>query len=130
MQGKIADFNGLPASPLAKGAMRTLTELRQLAGRLCLLARVLCLDAALFCQQRHGTHQVLYAHNADVVLMEADGGRGNGEVVEQFLRLAGIFAGDAVGLLEDIKGTEGDVAEIADGGGDEIEVGGQFFWHS
>ncbi len=62
-----------------------------------------------------------------VVLVIADGGRGDGEVVEEFLGLAGIFAGDAVGVLEDFEGAESDVAEIADGRGDEVEAGGEFF---
>ena len=30
-------------------------------------------------------------------------------------------------LLEDIEGAQGDVAEIADGRGDEVEAGGEFF---
>ena len=64
-----------------------------------------------------------------VVLVTADGGGGDCEVVEQLLRLAGVFAGDAVGVLEDFEGAEGDVAEVADGGGDEVEAGGEFFGH-
>ena len=47
------------------------------------------------------------------------------EVVEQLLRLAGVFAGDAVDALEHIEGAQGDVAEVADGRGDEVEAGGE-----
>jgi hypothetical protein len=38
------------------------------------------------------------------------------------LRLAGVLAGDAVSLFEDFEGAQGDVAEIADRGGDEVEA--------
>ncbi len=51
-----------------------------------------------------------------VVLVEALGGRGDLEVV---------FAGDAVGAAEHVEGAEGDVVEVADGGGDEVEAGGE-----
>ena len=61
-----------------------------------------------------------------VVLVAAHGRRGDGEVVEQLLRLARVFAGDAVGAPEDIEGAQGDVAEVADGSGDEVEAGGEF----
>jgi hypothetical protein len=47
-------------------------------------------------------------------------------MVEQFLRLAGVFAGDAVNAPEGIKGSEGDVAKVADGRGDEIEAGSEW----
>jgi hypothetical protein len=46
-------------------------------------------------------------------------------VVEELLRLAGIFAGDAVNAPEDFEGAEGDVAEVADGSGDEVEAGSE-----
>jgi hypothetical protein len=46
-------------------------------------------------------------------------------VVEEFLRLAGVLAGDAVGGAEDAEGAEGDVFEVADGRGDEVEAGGE-----
>ena len=58
-----------------------------------------------------------------VVLVAAYGGGGDFEVVEELLGLAGVFAGDAVDLLQDVEGAEGDVAEVADGGGDEVEAG-------
>jgi hypothetical protein len=54
----------------------------------------------------------------------ADGGGADLEVVEEFLGLAGVFAGDAVGGAQDAEGSEGEVLEVADGGGDEIEAGG------
>ena len=47
------------------------------------------------------------------------------EVVEELLGLAGVFATDAVGAAEDVEGAEGDVAEVADGCGDEVEAGGE-----
>jgi hypothetical protein len=47
------------------------------------------------------------------------------EVVEQLLGLAGVFAGDAIDLLENVESPQGDVTEIADGGGDEVESGGE-----
>jgi hypothetical protein len=46
-------------------------------------------------------------------------------VVEELLRLAGVFAGDAVGAAEDVKGAEGDVGQVADGGCYEIEAGSE-----
>jgi hypothetical protein len=45
-------------------------------------------------------------------------------MVQEFLRLAGVFAADAVDAAKDVEGAEGDVLEIADGGGDEVESGG------
>ncbi len=60
-----------------------------------------------------------------VVLVAAYGGGCDLEVVEQLLRLARVFAGDAVGALEDVEGAQGDVAQVADGGGDEVEAGGE-----
>ena len=48
-------------------------------------------------------------------------------MVEKLLRLARVFAGDAVGLLEDIKGAECDIPKIADGRGYEVKAGGEFF---
>jgi hypothetical protein len=45
-------------------------------------------------------------------------------MVEQLLGLTGVFAGDAVDAFENVEGAEGDVAEIADGRGDEVEAGG------
>ena len=59
--------------------------------------------------------------------MVAEGGGDDLKVVEEFLRLARVFAGDLVGLAQDAKGAQGDVLEVADGGGDEIEAGGEGF---
>ena len=55
----------------------------------------------------------------------ADGRGFDFEVIEEFLGLAGVFAGDAVGLAQDAEGAEGDVFEIADGSGDQVETGGE-----
>ena len=60
-----------------------------------------------------------------VVGVVADGGGADAEVVEQLGGLAGVFAGDAVDGAEDAEGAEGDVFEVADGGGDEVEAGGE-----
>jgi hypothetical protein len=38
------------------------------------------------------------------------------------LALAGVFAGNAVDALENVEGAESNVAEIADGRGDEVEA--------
>jgi hypothetical protein len=45
-----------------------------------------------------------------IVLVAAYGGGCDLEVVEELLGLTGVFAGDAVYLLEDLDGAEGDVA--------------------
>jgi hypothetical protein len=58
-----------------------------------------------------------------VVLVTAYGGGCDLEVVEELLSLAGILAGDAVYLLEDFEGAEGDVAQVADGSGYKVEAG-------
>ena len=57
-----------------------------------------------------------------VVLVVADGGRADTEVVEQLLRLARVLAGDAVDRAQDAQGAQGDVLQIADGRGDEVEA--------
>ncbi len=59
-----------------------------------------------------------------VVLVAAYGGGCDLEMVEELLGLAGIFAGDAVHLLEDLEGAEGDVAQVADGSGYQVKAGG------
>ena len=66
------------------------------------------------------------ARAALVVQVVADGGGADFEVIEELLGLAGVFAGDAVGLAQDAECAEGDVFEIADGSGDEIEAGREF----
>ncbi len=60
----------------------------------------------------------------------ADGGRAEVEVVEQLLGLARVFAGDAVCLAQDAQGTQGDVFEVADGRGDEVEAGERLVFSS
>ena len=45
--------------------------------------------------------------------------------LRSFCGLAGVFAGDAVGVLRTSKGAEGDVFEVADGSGDEVEAGSE-----
>ena len=57
-----------------------------------------------------------------IVLVVADGGRADTEVVEQLLRLARVLAGDAVDRAQDAQGAQGDVLQIADGRGDEVEA--------
>ncbi len=59
-----------------------------------------------------------------VVLVEADEGFADFEVGEEFAGVAGVFAGDEVDGGEGIAGAEGDVPEVADGGGDDVEVAG------
>jgi hypothetical protein len=44
-------------------------------------------------------------------------------MVEQFLGLAGVFAGDAVGMLEHVEGAKGNVTQVANGSGYKIETG-------
>jgi len=58
----------------------------------------------------------------------ADGGRADAEVAEEFGGLAGVFAGDAVDRAQDAERAEGDVFEVADGRGDEVEAGGERFF--
>ncbi len=45
------------------------------------------------------------------------------EMIQKFLGLARVFAGDAVYAAQHLEGAEGDVAEIADGSGDEVKAG-------
>ena len=61
-------------------------------------------------------HELLGAR-ALVVHVIAHGGRANLEVVQQLLRLPGVFAGDAVYLTQHAQRPQGDVFEIADGRG-------------
>ena len=56
-----------------------------------------------------------------VVLVVADGARLDAVMAEEFQGLARVFAGDQVNFLEHAQGAQGDVFEIADGRGDEIE---------
>jgi len=57
-----------------------------------------------------------------VVFVIADEGFADFIMGEEFLRVAGVFAGDLVGFFEDAKSAEGDVLEVADGGADEVEA--------
>jgi len=50
-----------------------------------------------------------------VVLVVTDRGLGNLKMVEELLGLAGVFAGDAIYVTENVEGAESDVAEIAMG---------------
>src|SRR6185437_2747527 len=61
-----------------------------------------------------------------IVLVVADGRRFDLEMVEEFLRLAGVLTGDAVCGAQHPQRPQGDVFKIADGGGDEIEAGGEW----
>ena len=58
-----------------------------------------------------------------VVLVVAGSRRLNAEVVEQFLGLPRILAGDAVGTFQHPQRSQCDVFQIADRGSDQIETG-------
>ena len=53
-----------------------------------------------------------------------DGGGVQIEVVQQLLGLARVLTCDLVGLAQDTQGAQGNVLQIADGSGYEIEAGG------
>jgi hypothetical protein len=57
-----------------------------------------------------------------VVFMIADERLRDFVVVQELLRVAGVFAGNLVGLAQDAQSAQGDVFEIADGCGDEIKA--------
>ncbi len=57
-----------------------------------------------------------------VVLVVAHQRLVNVVVGEKLLRVAGVLAGDLIDFLEDAKGAESDVLEVADGSADEIET--------
>ncbi len=59
-----------------------------------------------------------------IVFMVAEERFVNVVVGEELLGVAGVFAGDLVHFLEDTKGAEGDVFEIANGGANEVEAAG------
>ncbi len=50
--------------------------------------------------------------------------KADAEVVQQLLRLARVFAGNAINPLEHVERAQGDVAEVSNRRGDEIEAGG------
>ena len=56
-----------------------------------------------------------------VVLVIADQSRLDAVMAEQLQGLPRVFAGDQVNFFEHAQGAQGDVFEIADGGGDQIE---------
>lgn len=64
-----------------------------------------------------------------VVIVERDEGAGDFEMVEEAEGVAGILAGDEVGVAEGFDRTQGDVAKVTDGSGDEgdLRVGRVFF---
>ena len=55
-----------------------------------------------------------------VVLVIADQGLFDVEVVQQLHRHAGILGGDEVGALQRFHGAGGEIPQVADGGGDQI----------
>jgi hypothetical protein len=65
------------------------------------------------------------------VLVIAGRTRSDSVMIEQLLRLTGVLAGDEINLLQHSNGAQGDVFEIADGCGDEVEARGDWFvrWH-
>ncbi len=56
-----------------------------------------------------------------IVLVATDGRRFDLEMIQQLLRLARVFAGDAVGALQYVERAQRNVAEIADGRRDKIK---------
>ena len=62
---------------------------------------------------------------AFVVLVATDGFFLDLEMIEKFLGLARVFAGDAIDGAQNIERAQRDVAKIADGSGDEVEAGGE-----
>ena len=64
-----------------------------------------------------------------VVLVQGDE-RFAGDAVmgEQRRGMAGVLAGDAVGGFQDFHGTQRDVAEVADGRGNDHDAAGWFAW--
>lgn len=52
------------------------------------------------------------------------------EVLEELAGVAGVLGGDEVTVPEDAEGTQRDVLEVPDGGGDEVERAGDERWRS
>jgi hypothetical protein len=44
------------------------------------------------------------------------------EMIQEFEGVAGVFAGDLLNFFENAQSAEGDVFEVADGSGDQIEA--------
>ena len=61
------------------------------------------------------------------MLVIADERFANFVMVEEFLGVARVFAGDLVDFFEDAEGAERDVLEIADGGANEVQAAQGFF---
>ncbi len=62
-----------------------------------------------------------------IVFVIADERFANFVVVEEFLGVARVFAGNLINFLEDADGAKGDVFEIADGGAGEVQAAQGFF---
>ncbi len=52
------------------------------------------------------------------------------EVLQELAGVAGILGGDEVALAEDAEGAQGDILEVPDGGGDEVQRAGGKRWRS
>ena len=65
-----------------------------------------------------------------VVLVATDGGFGDTMEIKQFLRLARVFARDAVSTTQHIQSAQRNVAQIADGSGSRVEPGASRDWLS
>src|SRR5207237_10593195 len=61
-----------------------------------------------------------------IVLVIAGRTRGYSVMIEQLLRLTGVLAGDEINLLQHSNGAQGDVFEIADRRGNEVEARGDW----
>jgi hypothetical protein len=69
--------------------------------------------------------QEFVAAFAFVVFVIADERFGDAVVIEKFSTVAGVLAGDTVNLVfQNTEGPDGDVLQVANGGGDKIECGG------
>ena len=69
----------------------------------------------------HGEHEFGSAGEF-VVLVVADERLMDLEMIQEFEGVAGVFAGDLLDFFENAQGAEGDVFEVADGSGDQIEA--------
>ena len=62
-----------------------------------------------------------------IVLVIAGRTRGYSVMIEQLLRLTGVLAGDEINLLQHSNGAQGNVFEIADRRGNEVEARSEWF---
>ena len=69
----------------------------------------------------HGEHEFGSAGEF-VMLVVADERLMDLEMIQEFEGVAGVFAGDLLNFFENAQGAEGDVFEVADGSGDQIEA--------